>query len=40
VVVGNALSVSLNCGGRDSGPAGASGAVRRFECTAAGLTSL
>ncbi|MGB8652112.1 MAG: DUF4115 domain-containing protein, partial [Mycobacteriales bacterium] len=40
VVVGNAVAVSLNCGGRDSGPAGASGAVKRFECTAAGLKSL
>jgi cytoskeleton protein RodZ len=40
VVVGNALAVNLNCGGRDSGPAGAPGAVRRFSCTAAGLQSL
>lgn len=40
VVVGNALAVNLNCGGRDSGPAGASGKVRRFACTAAGLTAL
>ncbi len=40
VVVGNAMSVNLNCGGKDSGPAGASGAVRRFECTATGLTAL
>ncbi len=40
VVIGNALSVSLNCGGKDSGPAGASGAVRRFECTSTGLTAL
>ncbi len=40
VVVGNALSVSLNCGGKDSGPAGASGAVRRFECTSTGLAAL
>jgi cytoskeleton protein RodZ len=39
VVVGNALAVNLNCGGRDSGPAGASGKVKRFQCTAAGLTS-
>ena len=38
--VGNAMSVNLNCGGKDSGPAGASGAVRRFECTATGLTAL
>ncbi|MCU1592827.1 MAG: rane protein [Frankiales bacterium] len=40
VTVGNALAVNLNCGGRDSGPAGASGKVRRFACTAAGLTAL
>lgn len=40
VVVGNALAVNLNCGGRDSGPAGGPGAVRRFACTAAGLQSL
>ena len=40
VVVGNAVAVSLNCGGKDSGPAGSSGAIRRFECTAAGLRSL
>ena len=40
VVVGNAVAVSLNCGGRDSGPAGTSGAIRRFECTATGLRSL
>lgn len=40
VIVGNALSVNLNCGGKDSGPAGASGAVRRFECTSTGLAAL
>ncbi len=40
VIVGNAVAVNLNCGGVDSGPAGASGAVRRFECTADGLHSL
>lgn len=40
VVVGNAVAVNLNCGGKDSGPAGGSGAIRRFECTAAGLRSL
>lgn len=40
VVVGNAVAVNLNCGGKDSGPAGASGKVRRFECTVAGLRSL
>ncbi len=40
VIVGNAVAVNLNCGGVDSGPAGASGAVRRFECTADGLRSL
>ena len=38
VIVGNASAVDLNCGGRDSGPAGASGAVLRFLCTATGLT--
>lgn len=40
VVVGNALPVNLNCGGKDSGPAGAAGKVKRFECTAAGLKPL
>jgi hypothetical protein len=40
VVVGNGLAVNLNCGGRDSGPAGSSGSVKRFACTAAGLTAL
>jgi hypothetical protein len=40
VVVGSALFVNLNCGGKDSGPAGARGAVMRFECTQAGLTNL
>jgi cytoskeleton protein RodZ len=40
VVIGNALPVNLNCGGRDSGPAGARGAVKRFECTQAGLKPL
>lgn len=40
VVVGNALAVNLNCGGRDSGPAGGSGKVAHFACTAAGLQSL
>ena len=38
VVVGNASAVNLNCGGKDSGPAGSQGAVRRFSCTAGGLT--
>lgn len=40
VIVGNAAAVNLNCGGTDSGSAGASGAVRRFECTSGGLKSL
>ena len=40
VVIGNAVSVNLNCNGTDSGPAGAAGAVRRFECTQAGLKPL
>ena len=40
VVVGNALPVNLNCGGKDSGPAGAAGQVKRFMCTATGLTAL
>jgi cytoskeleton protein RodZ len=39
VTVGNALAVNLNCGGRDSGPAGGSGKVGHFTCTAAGLTA-
>ena len=40
VVVGNAAPVNLNCGGKDSGPAGGSGQVKRFMCTATGLTAL
>ncbi|MGZ6825856.1 MAG: helix-turn-helix domain-containing protein [Mycobacteriales bacterium] len=40
VVVGNAYAVNLNCGGKDSGPAGGSGSVKRFACTAAGLAAL
>jgi cytoskeleton protein RodZ len=40
VVIGNALPVNLNCGGKDSGPAGGSGQVKRFMCTATGLTAL
>jgi hypothetical protein len=40
VVVGNALPVNLNCGGKDSGPAGAAGKVKTFVCTAAGLKPL
>ena len=40
VVVGNALPVNLNCGGKDSGPAGERGQVKRFECTQAGLKTL
>lgn len=40
VVVGNAQPVNLNCGGKDSGPAGQSGQVKRFMCTATGLTAL
>jgi cytoskeletal protein RodZ len=39
VVVGNALPVNLNCGGKDSGPAGQSGQVKHFVCTAAGLSA-
>lgn len=38
VIVGNAAAVDLNCGGKDSGPAGAAGAVVRFYCTKDGLT--
>ena len=38
IVVGNAGAVNLNCGGHDGGPAGGSGAVRRFYCSAKGLT--
>ena len=37
VVVGNAVAVNLNCGGKDSGPAGRSGTVGHFTCTAGGL---
>lgn len=37
VTVGNAGAVDLNCGGRDSGPAGGSGKVLRFSCTKDGL---
>lgn len=40
VVLGNAQPVNLNCGGKDSGPAGGPGQVKRFMCTAAGLTTL
>lgn len=40
VVIGNALPVNLNCGGKDSGPAGASGKVERYMCTSAGLKRL
>lgn len=40
VVIGNAAPVNLNCGGKDSGPAGARGQVKRFECTQAGLQPL
>ena len=39
VVVGNALAVNFNCGGKDSGPAGGSGKVGHFTCTAAGLAA-
>lgn len=40
VVVGNALAVNLNCGGVDSGPAGAAGKVKTFACTSTGLEPL
>lgn len=40
VVLGNALPVNLNCGGKDSGPAGKAGQVERYECTQAGLKRL
>jgi cytoskeleton protein RodZ len=40
VVVGFAPSVSLNCGGKDSGQSGGAGTVRKFYCTSAGLTSV
>ena len=40
VVIGNAAPVNLNCGGKDSGPAGSRGQVKRFECTQAGLKPL
>lgn len=38
IVLGNAGAVDLNCGGRDTGPAGAAGKVLRFSCTKDGLT--
>lgn len=37
VIVGNAAAVDLNCGGKDSGPAGGAGKVLRFYCTKDGL---
>lgn len=37
VIVGNAAAVDLNCGGKDSGPAGGAGQVLRFYCTKDGL---
>jgi transcriptional regulator with XRE-family HTH domain len=40
VVLGNAQPVNLNCGGKDSGPAGGPGEVERYMCTAAGLKRL
>jgi cytoskeleton protein RodZ len=41
VVVGNAPVVNLNCGGKDSGQAAANAKhVKRFACTATGLTAL
>ena len=40
VIIGFAPAVSLNCGGRDSGPAGGPRKVAKFACTAAGLQSL
>lgn len=40
VILGNAQPVNLNCGGKDSGPAGGPGQVERYMCTAAGLKRL
>ena len=40
IVLGNALAVSLNCDGHDSGPAGGSGKIAKFSCTPSGLTAL
>ena len=37
LVVGNAGAVNLVCSGRDLGPAGGPGAVRRFTCAADGI---
>ena len=37
LVVGNAGAVNLVCSGRDLGPAGGQGKVRRFACNATGL---
>ena len=39
LVVGNAGSVSLVCGGKDVGQAGDAGRVKRFTCNAAGLVA-
>jgi transcriptional regulator with XRE-family HTH domain len=37
LVVGNAGAVSIVCSGRDLGPAGEAGKVRRFACSASGI---
>jgi cytoskeleton protein RodZ len=37
LVVGNAGAVNLVCSGRDLGPAGGQGKVRRFACNASGI---
>jgi cytoskeleton protein RodZ len=37
LIVGNAGAVNLVCSGRDLAPAGGSGAVRRFTCSANGI---
>ena len=39
LIVGNAGAVNLVCSGRDLGPAGGQGAVRRFTCNAAGIVA-
>lgn len=39
LIVGNAGAVNLVCSGRDLGPAGGQGKVRRFTCNAAGIVA-
>ena len=39
LIVGNAGAVNLVCGGKDLGPAGGAGKVRRFTCNASGIVA-